>query len=464
MDTMHWVLMLAALIGWAGAAWLLIERSSRAARLAATEAAVAAEVARREQAEHALERAGAELKALGEALAKAQANAASFEASLAAERSQREEERKTAAAFEERLKSAFGDLAGAALRSSSEQFLKLASQQFQAQAGAAGSDLDKRHKAVEDLVRPIRETLAKTEAAVAEVQKGRLTGEADIKARLEESNQIGRLLRQETANLVKALREPQVRGRYGELQLRRVAEIAGMRPYCDFDEQTTKIDADGNALRPDMIVRLPNGRQVVVDAKANLQPYLDAVHAATPEQAEAHLERFADGIEKTAAALAKKNYWKEFDGSAEFVVMFVPAERFLDEALSRRADLLERTAAKGVILVGPGSLIALLRAVHLGFQERTLSEKAREMGDLVAELHKRLTTMLEHAEALGGELEGAVGKWNKFAASLSTRLMPQIRAIEAAGVRPEKPVPEPATIQTTLAALPRAATRDGAAP
>lgn len=498
MDALHVGLGLAAAAGIAGVVWLLVKRGAEAARLSAAEEAARAERERREQVEKALDARGAELQRQGEVLARAEKGLASVEASFTAEREGRERDRMAAksaldaaleseralwqqrireresvfdaqrtaleeekrkieaslASFTQMMKESFGQLAGDVLARSNTQFLELARQQFEKHAGDAGADLERRQKAVEELVKPIRETLGRTEAKLSEIEKMRTETHADLKARIEEVTRAGQALKIETGNLVKALREPQVRGRYGEIQLRRVAELAGMRGYCDFAEQDNSLDSDGHPLRPDMVVKLPNGRHVVVDAKANLKPYLDAIEARDSVEAEARLQDFADGLERQAAALSKKAYWKQYDGSPQFVVMFVPAEQFLDAALARRPDLLEKTAGKGVVLVGPGSLIALLRAVHLGFQEQQLSEKAKEMGELVVELHRRLTIALGYAGDLGRSLRQSVDRWNSFVGSVTDRLLPQVKSIEAAGGKSDREPPLFEVVTTPVRKLP----------
>ncbi len=478
--------------------WLLVRRGAEAARLSAAEETARAERERREQTERALEARGAEFQRQGEALTRAEKGLASVEASFTAERDGRERDRAAGnealakamgaeravweqrltekervfeaqrkaleeeknkieaslGAFTQMMKDSFGKLANDVLAKSNTQFLELAKQQFEKHSGDAGADLEKRQKAVEEMVKPIRETLGKTESKLAEMEKLRTESHADLRARIEEMTRAGQSLKEETGNLVKALREPQVRGRYGEIQLKRVAEVSGMREYCDFAEQASTLDSEGNPLRPDMVVSLPNGRHIVVDAKANLKPYLDAIEAKDPDVAEARLKDFADGIERQATALARKAYWKEYDGSPQFVVMFVPAEQFLDAALARRPDLLDKTAGRGVILVGPGSLIALLRAVHLGFQEQRLSERAKEMGELVVELHKRLVIALEHAEGVGNSLGTAVERWNKFVGSVTDRLLPQVKTIEESGGNSDREAPLFEVVTTPLRQLP----------
>jgi DNA recombination protein RmuC len=347
------------------------------------------------------------------------------------------------AEFEEKMQKAFGSLAADALKKSTGQFLELAEQKLSAKHQESSADMEKRREAVERLVQPIAETLRKTDEKLAAMERARTESGAAMLEQVRQVGQVGVELRTETARLVKALREPQVRGRYGELQLKRVAELAGMRSYCDFSEQESVLDDEGTLKRPDMIVRLPNGREVVVDAKANLKPYLDAMEAATPEEAESHLRRFADGLLKQAGALSKKSYFREYSGSPDFVVMFVPGDQFVDAALCKRPELLELAAEQRVILASPSTLIAMLRAVAVGFAEQKLTEEARSIKDLATELHERAAVMLDHLASLGKGLETTVERFNKLTGSVQARLVPTLKRIEEKGVSSGKELPEP---------------------
>lgn len=315
--------------------------------------------------------------------------------------------------FEAKIREAFGSLASDALKANQSQFLALAEQK-----------LDAKKSTIDEMVKPIAETLSKANARLAVIE------------------QAGTELRTETGKLVRALREPHVRGRYGEIQLRRVAELAGMSPYCDFAEQQTTRDADGNALRPDMIVHMPSSRTVVVDAKTNIQAYIDAMSAESAEEAERHLERFARHVSEQAVALARKKYWKDYDGSPEFVVMFIPGDQFIDAALRCDGDLLNRAAEQGVILAGPATLIGLLRAVAVGYREQQLAQAAEELRDLGKELHERVSVAMNHAVKLGKSLSSAVESYNDFVGSYEKRLEPVMRKFEESGVKSGKDLPE----------------------
>lgn len=369
-------------------------------------------------------------------------NATLRERSEADKRSREEHQR----AFEKRLadqreefRSMFGSEAAKIFDKSADAFLK-----------RAGEHFDGKSKAVGDMVRPIAETLKKTDEKLAQIEKDRAETFGQIGQALRQVQMGSEQLRTETANLVNALRKPQVRGAYGEMQLRRVAELAGMRGYCDFSEQTSCRDEDGNLLRPDMVVSLPNNRVIVVDAKTNIEAYLDAVQAKTPEDEAHHLSRFARHVADQASALAGKKYWKAWDGTPEFVVMFIPGDQFIDAALQQRPDLFEQIAEKGVILASPSTLIGLLRAVHVGWREKKLSDDAQQLFELGKELHERAAKVFEHASKVGSSLESANRAFNQLAGSLQSRVLPTLRRFEEAGAKSSKEITEIKAIESTV--------------
>jgi DNA recombination protein RmuC len=376
---------------------------------------------------------------LGENLARAeeQANA---DRRLHAEREQRLQAEQTRLQNwlrerEAELKAHFASLSSEALETNTRRFLEQARENFAGQLKQAGADLDQRRKAVDDLVRPIGETLAKTEERLV-----KLTERVDLTAAASDS------LRSSTDKLVQAFSRPEIRGRYGELQLRRVAELAGMVPYCDFDEQSSTRTDEGRALRPDMIVRLPNDRVVVVDAKCNIDAYVRAVEVVDADERDRLLDKFADDVATQAGKLAKKSYWQQYSGSPDFVVMFVPGDHFLDTALARRPDLLETAAGQSVILASPATLIGLLRAVAVGWREHDLTEQARELFDLGKELHERAAVAFGHIDDLGKALAKATSKYNEAVGSIQSRVTPTLRRFEESGARSAKALPEPSEI------------------
>lgn len=355
----------------------------------------------------------------------------------------------------------FEALAARTLKESTEQLLKRAAERFSDQDRLSQAELDKRREKIEQLVRPLTETLTKQNEKLDELEKKRLADRSTLEQQLRSMNDANSSLRSATDGLTRALSRPEVRGRYGELQLRRVAELAGMVSYCDFTEQASSRDDSGTLKRPDMLVKLPNDRLIAVDAKCPIYKYVQALDTSDEDTREALLSGFADDVAEQAKKLAAKRYWSNLEGSPEFVVMFVPGDHFLDAALERRPDLLEVAAQQNVILATPATLIGLLRAVAVGWQEAKLARDARELLDLGRELHARAATAFEHMTRLGDALGKSVDHFNKLVSSTETRLMPQLRRLEDVGVKGAKEMPE----LKQLDAQPRAPTlRDAIAP
>ena len=338
-------------------------------------------------------------------------------------------------ADEERQRDQFRSLAAETLQQSNAQFLQLAERTLGAQRSTAAADLERRKVAVDQLVRPIHEVLDKTERRLREIERDRVEAYAGLRTQVKGMLATSAELRAETAKLAAAMGRPSVRGRYGEIQLQRVAELAGMQQYCDFDVQTGVRDEHGRLQRPDMVVRLPNGRVLAVDAKMSLDAYLEALGAENDADREIALDRFAENMVRQVTELSRKGYWKQFTESPEFVVMFVPGDQFIDAALERRPDLVELSARRNVILASPSTLIGLLRAVHVGWREQKLSESARELFELGHELHERVGVAMGHADKLGDLLEQTVKRYNGLVASVETRLIPTLRKFEERGVR-----------------------------
>jgi DNA recombination protein RmuC len=343
----------------------------------------------------------------------------------------------------------FRSLAAEALSRSSRDFLNLAEVKLKAHQQAGAADLETRKQAVEQLVKPIAETLRKTDEKLAAIQGQWAEDRGTLTAELKNIGVSGELLRSETGKLVRALSKPEVRGRYGEIQLRRVAELAGMKNYCDFAEQSSQRDDDGRLVRPDMVVKLPNERVIAVDAKTNTYAYVEAVNAGTPEEQEAHLERFARHVCEQVTALSKKQYWAQFDGSPEFVVMFMPGDQFLDAALARRPELLEQAAGANVLIATPSTLIGLLRAVAVGWRERRLDQQAAELFTLGKELHERASRAFGLMAELGGSLDRSVRKYNEMVGSYQSRLEPTLRRFEEAGARSGRELPEVKAVEVS---------------
>ena len=321
------------------------------------------------------------------------------------------------------LADAFKALSAQALDSTSTTFLKLAKAelgQFQVQARG---ELEAREKAVDALVQPIKESLTKVDGKIEQLERTRLNAYSSLNEQLRSLVETHLpLLRSETANLVKALRQPTVRGRWGELQLKRVVELAGMLEHCDFVEQPTADGEDGRQ-RPDVIVKLPGGRQIVIDAKVPIAAYLDAHEAVDDGTRAAHLERHAELVRTHATALGRKAYWDTFSPSPDFVIMFLPGEMLYTAALQQDASLIEAVTSEKVVLATPGSLIALLRTIALGWREQALALNAQEVAQLGRQLYERVGTLAAHWSDVGDKLEKAVGSYNKSVGALEGRVL-----------------------------------------
>lgn len=332
----------------------------------------------------------------------------------------------------------FKRLAADVLTGTVKEFQDRATQQFLGQREHLSLELEQRRKSLDELLSPIRDLLAKTDTNLARIEQERTASFASLVEQIRGTQESSAKLKEETGKLVAALRKPQVRGRYGEVQLRRVVEIAGLRNYCDFSEQDSRRTDAGDLQRPDMTIRLPNERTVVVDSKTTIEAYLDALEAGSPEEADHAMDRFAEHVRKQVEALSAKAYWEQFDRAPEFVVMFVPGDQFIDGALSRRPELFELAAERRVILASPSTLIGLLRAVELGWREQRLADEAEELRRLGRELHERASVAWEHAAKLGASLRQSTEHYNRFVGSVDARLTPTLRKFEDAGAKSSK--------------------------
>lgn len=370
-----------------------------------------------------------------------------IEATLAAER------RASELALEN-LKATFAALSGEALSANNQSFLHLATETLKQFQAKAEGDLKVREQAVENLVKPIREALEKTHVQIQGLEGQRKEAYGALNKHLEQLAQSQQTLQSETRNLVNALRKPEVRGRWGELSLKRLAELAGMIEYCDFVEQETRDSPEGRQ-RPDMIVKLPDAREIVVDVKTPLDAYLSAVEAGDEASRKAHLERHTRLVRERVRELSAKAYWNQFPNSPEFVVLFIPGDQFLAAALDNDPSLLEEALKNRVILATPTSFVALLRAVAYGWRQSALAENAQKIRELGEEMYARLATFAEHFVNVGKGLDNAVVHYNKAVGSFETKLMPGARKFTEMGVAAKKELPDPEPVERVTRELTR---------
>ncbi|MDA0567275.1 DNA recombination protein RmuC [Streptomonospora sp. S1-112] len=338
-----------------------------------------------------------------------------------------------AAYIEERLGERFRALSAEALDATNQRFLELAEGRLRAVGAQAGQDMDQRRAAVEQLVAPLKDTLARVEGQLREVDAGRRAAHAELAKQVDYVREGSERLRDQTQALVTALRRPEARGRWGELQLRRVAELAGMSAYCDFEEQATAAGENGRQ-RPDMVVRLAGGKNIVVDSKVSLAAYLEAVETDDPDVRADRLRAHSRHLRTHVDQLAAKSYWTAFSPAPEFVVLFVPGEAFLAPALEYDPGLLEHAMGRRVHIATPTTLISLLRTAQYAWQQEALSENARAVFELGKQLHARLSTLGGHVDGLGRALSRTVAAYNQTVGSLESRVLVTARRFEQIGL------------------------------
>ena len=351
-------------------------------------------------------------------------------------------------------------LAGDALSQSQKDFLNLASQTLKNAQTRSTADLKERQHAIESLVKPIRESLEQTRKTLGDMEKERAQAQGQLREQITAMASSNEQLRDTTHSLVTALRRPEVRGQWGEMQLRRLVEIAGLQEHCDFVEQPQ--GADGRT-RPDMIVNLPEGGQLVVDAKTPLDAYLRAIEATEEDARDELLRQHAGNVEEQIRRLATKEYWDQFERSPDFVVMFLPGDHFLAAAGDQRPDLMEKALRERVILATPTSMMALLRVTAYGWRQLALAENAQEISTLAATLHERMATFSAHFGRLGTQLTTAISTYNSATGSFRSRLMPALERMESAGVQQSKEIRKPDEIAITPI-LPQNETAEAAPP
>jgi DNA recombination protein RmuC len=344
-----------------------------------------------------------------------------------------EEQKQLLETMKEELSNTFKALSSAALKSSSEDFLKLASEHLGKIVADAKGKLGEHKEAMNSLLKPLQEALKRYEEQIQEMEKNRARVYGSLEEQIKSLSSASQQLQQETSNLVTALRKPQISGSWGQLSLRRAAELSGMTAYCDFYEEVS-VETETGRLRPDMIVRLPNGREIVVDAKAPVDAYLKAVSVASEEEQKRALNDYVNQVRSHMNRLGSKSYWDQFPKSPEMVVMYLPGESFFSVALEHDYKLIEDSALKRVILATPTTFIALLKAIAYGWQQEQMTKNAQRISELGRELYDRINTLVKHFDDLGTALAKAIASYNKAIGSMESRVLPSIRKFKELGV------------------------------
>ena len=367
---------------------------------------------------------------------------ASIEAKYEAEIKAADDKLKLLEEARDSLKDSFKALSADALSKNNESFIKLAEENLKKHQQSAKDDLEKRQQAITKTVEPVSQTLKTFSERVNKIEERRIESEGSIKKELQKISEMHLRLDQSTSSLVQALRAPQVRGQWGEMHLRRTVEMAGMINYCDFEEQSSVETDEGQRQRPDMLIRLPNERRVVVDSKVPIAAYLDALETDSSEVQSERMEAHARHLRTHIKDLSTKAYWSQFDNAPEFVVLFIPNEAIFSAALEEDPSLIELGVENKVILATPTTLIALLKAVAYGWQQEAITREAKEIAALGREIYDRLSVVIGHFVKLGKSIDQSVGNYNKAMNSVDSRLMVTARKFESLESASTEKLPE----------------------
>jgi len=372
---------------------------------------------------------------------------AALEAQYASEQKSAEEKLALLEQARDQIKESFQALSSEALSKNNESFLNLAKTTLEKYQEGAKGDLDKRQEAINKTVEPVGIALKAFNERVDKIEQRRIQTDSSIGQQLQQLAESQVQLSKTTGSLVQALRAPQVRGQWGEMQLRRTVEMAGMINYCDFEEQASVETGDGQRQRPDMIIRLPNERVVVVDSKVPLSAYLDALQSEDPDHQKERMVAHARHIRDHIKGLSAKSYWTQFDNAPEFVVLFIPNETIFSAALEQDPELIELGVLNKVILATPTTLIALLKAIAYGWQQEAIAREAKDIAALGKELYERVSVVTGHFTKLGKSLDQSVGYYNKAVSSLESRLLVTAKKFDALDSASPDPLPEPSLIE-----------------
>jgi len=359
-----------------------------------------------------------------------------------------DEQKRLMEAMKQEMTDTFNALSSAALKSSSEDFLRLATERLGAVVNETKGRLGEHKSALDAMIKPLNEMLKRYEEQVKGMEERRHRDHGSLVEQLRALSSTHENLKKETGNLVAALRKPHVRGRWGEMQLRRVAEVSGMSAHCDFTEQLSVVTEDGR-LRPDMVVHLPNGRSIVVDSKVPLEAFLDAATAKSDEERRTHMERHVKHVRNHMNKLAGKEYWSQFETSPDLVVLFMPGESFFSAALEADASIMEDAMQKKVMVATPTTFIALLHAIAYGWRQDSITKNAQQVSELGKELYERMYTLVKHFNTLGASINRVNEDYNRVIGSMERRVFSSVRKFRELGATGGEEMPATAEVEVT---------------
>ncbi len=384
---------------------------------------------------------------------------AAAEASLSKTEENLKQQRALLDEAQAKLSDAFRSLAGEALSESTNQFLKLAESRLETLQVDANSQLNSKKVEIDGIVNPLNETLKELKAELNRVESSRQEAYGQLTSQVHALNDMNRQLRDETGSLVNSLRQPQIKGKWGELTLRRAIELAGLSPHCDFNEQH-RVDTEDGILRPDLVIHVAGGKHIVVDSKVPLHAFLSVVSAQNENDRLVAMKSHVDLVRKHIRDLSSKTYWSQFEQTPELVVLFMPAEAFFSAALEQDRDLMEDAMKQRVILASPTTLIALLKSVAYGWRQEDVSRNAEKISDLGRKLYDRVLTFLNHMEGIRRNLEATNKAYNSAVGALESRILPSVRSFRELGVQTTEEIALNQPTEISLRELPSATPED----